>query len=228
MKNIKKLIVIFFIIIIVILVIVIFLKQNKVTSLIQTERVSHMINNEPDYNFYRDHDQSFGCSFYSKDNIVYHITEGVDNFPPHICEIAQVDKRTFKALDLYYEKDINAVYALCNKIDKADPATFEVIYSGDSQGCTLFSNTSTTFAIDKNYVFHQGSIDSMFDRTSFEYLGSGYIKTKDGIFFNDKKIIGADIETFEFLTLKNCDAGSLCDYNAQDKNHQYKYGEVVK
>lgn len=230
MKNNKKIITVLSIIIITVLVIVIYQKQTSALPVKQVVKVSHMVDDRPDYNFYRSSDLSFGCNFYSKDNIVYNIIEGVDDSPPRVCEISQADKGTFRVLDFLYTKDINAVYYWCNKIDQADPGTFEAIYSGDAQGCESgpVANFTTDFAIDKNYVFHQGKIDSMFDRASFEYLGSGYIKTKDGIFFNNKKILEADIKTFEFLKSKSCGNSSLCDYNAQDKNHKYKYGEIVK
>lgn len=242
----KSIRIIIYIIVIILFLVVVYLqviKKNHSSSeeikkdysiLEQNKKVSHLsVTGETDYQYYYGYDYSFGCDYYSKDNLIYHMLKGIEQAPV-IKEMPMADKETLKVLDFLYAKDKNYAYYLGSKIDNADGETFEVIYSGDSNGCHTeddIINTATGFAKDKNNVYQYNKIIDNLDSFSFEYLENRYIKTKNGIFINDypkiEQIEEADTQTFKTVKFEDSPSYVNSEYDAMDKNYKYKNGKII-
>jgi len=200
----------------------------------KTEKLSHLLpTGEIDYQYYYGYDYSFGCDYYSKDSLIYHILQGTGQAPV-IKEMPMADKETLEILDFLYAKDKKLAYYLGDVLEDADSATFEVIYSDDARGCLAEgggANFATGFAKDKNNVYQYNKIIDNLDSFSFEYLGNRYIKTKDGIFINDsyniKQIKEADAKTFKIVQFEDSPSYVNGEYDAMDKNYKYKEGNII-
>lgn len=156
-------------------------------------------------------------------------------------EVEGADPATFNFLytpqgtvELSYQRDKNFVYSSnfiqgTNAIPGSDPTTFLVL-TDDGYG----------FAKDKNNVYSSaGTILYGVDTSTFEYLGNGYAKDSKYVYsvygtLTGINIVGsglivsdADPSTFQIVNpIGQC--GSGCQYDAQDKNHEYFQGRIVK
>lgn len=140
------------------------------------------------------------------------------------------------------DKDYVYVHRVDNNgvVKATDAETFEVVdtscYTKDSQHVYTYNiptivegvdlDTFETFdrecyAVDINHVYNRGEIIEKFDPATFEILEGkignscnfAVFKDKNGVYFFDDEIVGADSDSFELL-------GD--DYFAKDKDYFYQ------
>ena len=152
---------------------------------------------------------NLGMSEYIKTNneVYYKYAEGKD----FQFKVENVDLGTFKVLNDKYAKDVKNVYFSGNKsFEDVDAGTFEVLPADYSK--------------DKNNVYspENGWIQRVTGANpkTIKVLNQFYLKDDKNVFFNDKKILGADANSFIALDKEN-------GY-AKDKNSVYYFGQKVE
>ena len=152
---------------------------------------------------------NLGMSEYIKTNneVYYKYAEGKD----FQFKVENVDLGTFKVLNDKYAKDVKNVYFSGNKsFEDVDSGTFEVLPADYSK--------------DKNNVYspENGWIQKVngANPKTIKVLNQFYLKDDKNVFFNDKKILGADANSFIALDKEN-------GY-AKDKNTVYYFGQKVE
>lgn len=152
---------------------------------------------------------NLGMSEYIKTNneVYYKYAEGKD----FQFKVENVDLGTFKVLNDKYAKDVKNVYFSGNKsFEDVDSGTFEVLPADYSK--------------DKNNVYspENGWIQKVngANPKTIKVLNQFYLKDDKNVFFNDKKILGADANSFIALDKEN-------GY-AKDKNSVYYFGQKVE
>jgi hypothetical protein len=132
-----------------------------------------------------------------------------------------------------YSKDKNNMYFRESKVEGADLKTFEILSGGYAKDKNnifyrenilmgadhdTFTNKDSEFQ-DKYSKFRQGArVDR--ENPDVEDLGQGYKKYKNEIYFNGRKIVGADLASFHYVENDN--------WMASDKNNVYMGGIVVE
>ena len=152
---------------------------------------------------------NLGMAEYIKTNneVYYKYAEGKD----FQFKVENVDLGTFKVLNDKYAKDVKNVYFSGNKsFEDVDAGTFEVLPADYSK--------------DKNNVYspENGWIQRVngANPKTIKVLNQFYLKDDKNVFFNDKKILGADANSFIALDKEN-------GY-AKDKNTVYYFGQKVE
>ena len=152
---------------------------------------------------------NLGMAEYIKTNneVYYKYAEGKD----FQFKVENVDLGTFKVLNDKYAKDVKNVYFSGNKsFEDVDAGTFEVLPADYSK--------------DKNNVYspENGWIQRVngANPKTIKVLNQFYLKDDKNVFFNDKKILGADANSFIALDKEN-------GY-AKDKNSVYYFGQKVE
>ena len=152
---------------------------------------------------------NLGMAEYIKTNneVYYKYAEGKD----FQFKVENVDLGTFKVLNDKYAKDVKNVYFSGNKsFEDVDSRTFEVLPADYSK--------------DKNNVYspENGWIQKVngANPKTIKVLNQFYLKDDKNVFFNDKKILGADANSFIALDKEN-------GY-AKDKNTVYYFGQKVE
>ena len=152
---------------------------------------------------------NLGMAEYIKTNneVYYKYAEGKD----FQFKVENVDLGTFKVLNDKYAKDVKNVYFSGNKsFEDVDAGTFEVLPADYSK--------------DKNNVYspENGWIQRVngANPKTIKVLNQFYLKDDKNVFFNDKKISGADANSFIALDKEN-------GY-AKDKNSVYYFGQKVE
>lgn len=152
---------------------------------------------------------NLGMAEYIKTNneVYYKYAEGKD----FQFKVENVDLGTFKVLNDKYAKDVKNVYFSGNKsFEDVDAGTFEVLPADYSK--------------DKNNVYspENGWIQKVngANPKTIKVLNQFYLKDDKNVFFNDKKILGADANSFIALDKEN-------GY-AKDKNSVYYFGQKVE
>lgn len=152
---------------------------------------------------------NLGMAEYIKTNneVYYKYAEGKD----FQFKVENVDLGTFKVLNDKYAKDVKNVYFSGNKsFEDVDTGTFEVLPADYSK--------------DKNNVYspENGWIQRVngANPKTIKVLNQFYLKDDKNVFFNDKKILGADANSFIALDKEN-------GY-AKDKNTVYYFGQKVE
>jgi len=152
---------------------------------------------------------NLGMAEYIKTNneVYYKYAEGKD----FQFKVENVDLGTFKVLNDKYAKDVKNVYFSGNKsFENVDTGTFEVLPADYSK--------------DKNNVYspENGWIQRVngANPKTIKVLNQFYLKDDKNVFFNDKKILGADANSFIALDKEN-------GY-AKDKNSVYYFGQKVE
>ena len=152
---------------------------------------------------------NLGMAEYIKTNneVYYKYAEGKD----FQFKVENVDLGTFKVLNYKYAKDVKNVYFSGNKsFEDVDAGTFEVLPADYSK--------------DKNNVYspENGWIQRVngANPKTIKVLNQFYLKDDKNVFFNDKKILGADANSFIALDKEN-------GY-AKDKNSVYYFGQKVE
>lgn len=152
---------------------------------------------------------NLGMAEYIKTNneVYYKYAEGKD----FQFKVENVDLGTFKVLNDKYAKDVKNVYFSGNKsFEDVDAGTFEVLPADYSK--------------DKNNVYspENGWIQRVngANPKTIKVLNQFYLKDDKNVFFNDKKILGADANSFIALDKEN-------GY-AKDKNSVYYFRQKVE
>ena len=131
----------------------------------------------------------------------------------------KIDKATFQEIDAVYAKDKNGVYVWENrgwkKLEGIDPITFQIIN---------ISGSARRYLKDKNGIYNiDGDSDNLvleklpYDPQTYEVINQLYLKDKKNIYYSNRKIIGADLPTFQI--------GS--DGFSKDKNNIYLEGKKI-
>ena len=96
----------------------------------------------------------------------------------------------------------------------------EVIWDSDANDLRLFDG----YAKDKNHIYVGGAALKKLDPATFELLGCGFYRDKNGVYNiykgYENVIAMIDKDTFEVINPKGCRFEQ--PYNAKDKNHLYK------
>lgn len=96
----------------------------------------------------------------------------------------------------------------------------EVIWDSDPDSLKLFDG----YAKDKNHVYLRGYVSKKLDPATFELLGCGFYRDKNGVYNHfmgfENRIAEIDRETFEVINPRRCNPKA--PYTAKDKNHLYK------
>ena len=124
--------------------------------------------------------------------------------------VAFPDVGSFEVFDTHnfvdYAKDKDHVYWAGNLIQDADPQTFSIL-SHDFE------------EYQKSVYFPKGAREQLGSPlSSFHFMGSGYAKDKNTLFYFTEKFEGADFATFE----------DLGDGFGKDKNHVYRGNQVIQ
>lgn len=139
---------------------------------------------------------------------------------------------SIETLNMYYKKDKNAVYidhlSSEQKIEEADPETFEVFVKGDDSPIATLSMTVEVYGKDKNHVYYKGEIIQEADPKTFTPLGSYYAKDKDFVYCHNEKFENIDRGSFQvFLSGSNrAPYGDSVEWG-KDKNFVYYNGQIV-
>lgn len=115
-------------------------------------------------------------------------------------EVREADVETFRVLNSLYAKDARNAYTLKGPIREAtDVSAFEVI--GPTEHAF---NTTNGYARDTHLVYHtivggKACVIKGADATSFTSRGNGYGSDRSAVYFERKKIPGADPEKWQHL-----------------------------
>lgn len=165
------------------------------------------------------------------------------------------DPASFRVLNYAYAMDKTAVYTTNGRIAGADRATFQVLddgqndsgapqgYAKDSRqvyfhngdgrvkiikGAEVFSFRSlgdTFFARDDMWIYAYGKQLTKAELTSWELLRCWYSRDARRVYYLNREIKGADLNSFTVCT--PLDAPPLADHLARDKDHFYRNDEIT-
>lgn len=113
--------------------------------------------------------------------------------------VREADAETFRVLNSLYAKDSRNAYTIMGSIRGADASSFEAIGPTDH----LF-NTTNGYAKDLHLVYHtivggKACVVKGADAASFTALGKGYGADKSAVYFERKKVLGADPEKWKHV-----------------------------
>ena len=135
-----------------------------------------------------------------------------------------VDLKTLEGVDNSYLKDKDSVYLIdenrLRRLERLDPATFRNAGAGyvrDKNGVYKYYKTYITFD-DKDL-----KREPIFDARSFRIIDADgrYVRDRNNVYLDNKKIEGADPSTFEILKKDNITY-------AKDKNNIYYWGNKIE
>lgn len=152
---------------------------------------------------------NLGMSEYIKTNneVYYKYAEGKD----FQFKVESVDLGTFKVLNDKYAKDVKNVYFSGNKLfEDVDAGTFEVLPADYSR------DKNNVYSLENGWIQRVNGANPK----TIKVLNQFYLKDDKNVFFNDKKILGADANSFIALDKEN-------GY-AKDKNTVYYFGQKVE
>ena len=144
----------------------------------------------------------------------------VNTVPAYAKQALKIDKETFQEISTVYSKDKNGVYVIENrgwkKLEGLDPVTFEIIN---------ISGSARQYLKDKNGVYSiDGDSDNLvleklpYDPQTYEVINQLYSRDKNNIYYDNKKIEGADLLTFQRID----------EYiYSKDKNNIYFRGKKI-
>ena len=144
----------------------------------------------------------------------------VNIVPAYAKQALKIDKETFQEISAVYSKDKNGVYVIENrgwkKLEGLDPVTFEIIN---------ISGSARQYLKDKNGVYSiDGDSDNLvleklpYDSQTYEVINQLYSRDKNNIYYDNKKIEGADLPTFQRID----------EYiYSKDKNNIYFRGKKI-
>ena len=144
----------------------------------------------------------------------------VNIVPAYAKQALKIDKETFQEISAVYSKDKNGVYVIENrgwkKLEGLDPVTFEIIN---------ISGSARQYLKDKNGVYSiDGDSDNLvleklpYDPQTYEVINQLYSRDKNNIYYDNKKIEGADLPTFQRID----------EYiYSKDKNNIYFRGKKI-
>ena len=144
----------------------------------------------------------------------------VNTVPAYAKQALKIDKETFQEISVVYSKDKNGVYVIENrgwkKLEGLDPVTFEIIN---------ISGSARRYLKDKNGIYSiDGDSDNLvleklpYDPQTYEVINQLYSRDKNNIYYDNKKIEGADLLTFQRID----------EYiYSKDKNNIYFRGKKI-
>ena len=144
----------------------------------------------------------------------------VNIVPAYAKQALKIDKETFQEISAVYSKDKNGVYVIENrgwkKLEGLDPVTFEIIN---------INGSVRQYLKDKNGVYSiDGDSDNLvleklpYDPQTYEVINQLYSRDKNNIYYDNKKIEGADLFTFQRID----------EYiYSKDKNNIYFRGKKI-
>ena len=144
----------------------------------------------------------------------------VNTVPAYAKQALKIDKETFQEISAVYSKDKNGVYVIENrgwkKLEGLDPVTFEIIN---------INGSARQYLKDKNGVYSiDGDSDNLvleklpYDPQTYEVINQLYSRDKNNIYYDNKKIEGADLPTFQRID----------EYiYSKDKNNIYFRGKKI-
>ena len=144
----------------------------------------------------------------------------VNIVPAYAKQALKIDKETFQEISAVYSKDKNGVYVIENrewkKLEGLDPVTFEIIN---------INGSVRQYLKDKNGVYSiDGDSDNLvleklpYDPQTYEVINQLYSRDKNNIYYDNKKIEGADLPTFQRID----------EYiYSKDKNNIYFRGKKI-
>ena len=144
----------------------------------------------------------------------------VNTVPAYAKQALKIDKETFQEISAVYSKDKNGVYVIENrgwkKLEGLDPVTFEIIN---------INGSARQYLKDKNGVYSiDGDSDNLvleklpYDPQTYKVINQLYSRDKNNIYYDNKKIEGADLPTFQRID----------EYiYSKDKNNIYFRGKKI-
>lgn len=114
---------------------------------------------------------------------------------------------SFRAFNVQWGQDVHDVYFQDRPLQACDPGTFELLKDG--------------WQVDSQCAYREGRRAPDADAASFEVINYWFAKDRYQVYDNIPRVIpGADAATFKLRP-------GICQVCAQDKNHCYRYEEVV-
>lgn len=133
------------------------------------------------------------------DKTVFHVTKPLRNSDP----------KTFKIIDEHFARDKNMLYLKGQIVTGANPTGFKY----------LNDNRAYIFHTDGRHVYHRTKKVNGADLASWEYIDYNYSKDKNQVFYSERKVIGADPNSFKRVSGKK--------YDGEDAKHKYKVGRRI-
>lgn len=131
-------------------------------------------------------------------------------------KISKAESNSFELISNGYAKDNNRVYFRNNIVEKADPSSFKTFNENEN------SMGETVYAKDKNGIYVNDKHFAEADVATFKILNEKYSLDKNGVYFRMKKVKNADLSSFKVYP------HFMGDTDAEDKNHMYADGKIVK
>lgn len=188
-----------------------------------------------------------GTSGYAKDskNVFAEVGCGGSGYSIVFCfrKVEGADPRTFRFNSINMPVDKNHVFYGDKIIPEADPGTFSE-HNGGKYGYSYW--------YDKNYIFVMGNnrVGVIKEKCSnLDRIGGNYLKCDDKVYYEDKLLVGADVNTMipvgvtanyakdsknvyfdgEIVVGSDVATFNIGDgINAKDKNYTYRYGKRVE
>lgn len=125
--------------------------------------------------------------FHSADSLVFSVDSCVYWYGNPITDF--VDIATFKVIQKKYAKDANSVFYKGQKIEGANPLSFNV----------LKDDSYYDYGVDDKYVYHIGEKLENSDAPTFHFINDVYAKDKMQVYVFGKIIKGANPQFFEII-----------------------------
>jgi hypothetical protein len=121
--------------------------------------------------------------------------------------IPGADPASFRPLaDYEYGEDRKAVFYQGEKLKGADPASFRTLLWPDETPSPTPGSAYpkrppgakfSVYATDARHVWEQGRVMPDFDAATFALLPMGYVRDKNGVYRDDRRVPGLDPRTFD-------------------------------
>ena len=131
-------------------------------------------------------------------------------------KISKAESNSFELISNGYAKDNNRVYFRNNIVEKADPSSFKTFNENEN------SMGETVYAKDKNGIYVNDKHFAEADGATFKVLNEKYSMDKNGVYFRMKKVKNADLSSFKVYP------HFMGNTDAEDQNHKYADGKIVK
>lgn len=156
--------------------------------------------------------------------------------------IEGIEPLSFRSIHEFYAVDDHSAYYCGQVIDQADGRSFEVVDPSwardksdyyyathpvgvcDRQTFTVRGEWFNWWASDSKCLYYQGKKVPLRDRASAVVYRCGFSKDKFGVYFEDRRLTGADPATFTMY--RTPDGVDTCV--GTDKNSCYNFGEKSK
>lgn len=131
-------------------------------------------------------------------------------------KISKAESNSFELISYGYAKDNNRVYFRDKIVEKADPSSFKTLNENEN------AMGETVYAKDKNGIYVNDKHFAEADAATFKVLNEKYSMDKKGVYFRMKKVKNVDRSSFKVYP------HFMGDTDAEDQNHKYADGKIVK